>query len=173
MYFMLSSILLTNWRWKIWQDILIYHINYGFIQGFLALRKAITSQVKKYNIFFSVFDIVDSLLTHYLPFVLPFSVQGCLSEFFQIVAAKTLKNLFRWQTVTLKLSYKGKKQNVKRKTKSYVFSGFGNEISCGWKWKSNTGRFATGWFYALYLFISICCESQLFSSIKGYHVYMN
>ena len=108
-----------------------------------------------------------------MPFVLPFSVQGCLSEFFQIVAAKTLKNLFRWQTVTLKLSYKGKKQNVKRKTKSYVFSGFGNEISCGWKWKSNTGRFATGWFYALYLFISICCESQLFSSIKGYHVYMN
>ena len=27
--------------------------------------------------------------------------------------------------------------------------------------------------YALYLFISICCESQLFLSIKGYHVYMN
>ena len=84
---------LTNWRRKIWQDILIYHydINYGFIQGFPVLRKAITSQVKKYNIFFSVFDIVDLLLTHYLPFVLPFSVQGCLSEFFQIVAAKTLK----------------------------------------------------------------------------------
>ena len=23
------------------------------------------------------------------------------------------------------------------------------------------------------IFISICCESQLFSSIKGYHVHMN
>ena len=51
-----SLYLLTNWRWKIWQDILIYHINYGFIQGFPALRKAITSQVKKYNIFSGVFD---------------------------------------------------------------------------------------------------------------------
>ena len=55
-----SLYLLTNWRWKIWQDILIYHINYGFIQGFPALRKAITSQVKKYNIFFGVFDLLIS-----------------------------------------------------------------------------------------------------------------
>ena len=56
----LSLYLLTNWRWKIWQDILIYHINYGFIQGFPALRKAITSQVKKYNIFSGVFDLLIS-----------------------------------------------------------------------------------------------------------------
>ena len=55
-----SLYLLTNWRWKIWQDILIYHINYGFIQGFLALRKAITSQVKKYNIFSGVIDLLIS-----------------------------------------------------------------------------------------------------------------
>ena len=55
-----SLYLLTNWRWKIRQDILIYHINYGFIQGFPALRKAITSQVKKYNIFSGVFDLLIS-----------------------------------------------------------------------------------------------------------------
>ena len=55
-----SLYLLTNWRWKIWQDILIYHINYGFIQGFPALRKAITSQVKKNNIFSGVFDLLIS-----------------------------------------------------------------------------------------------------------------
>ena len=55
-----SLYLLTNWRWKIWLDILIYHINYGFIQGFPALRKAITSQVKKYNIFSGVFDLLIS-----------------------------------------------------------------------------------------------------------------
>ena len=55
-----SPYLLTNWRWKIWQDILIYHINYGFIQGFPALRKAITSQVKKYNIFSGGFDLLIS-----------------------------------------------------------------------------------------------------------------
>ena len=55
-----SLYLLTNWRWKIWQDILIYLLNYGFIQGFPALRKAITSQVKKYNIFSGVFDLLIS-----------------------------------------------------------------------------------------------------------------
>ena len=28
-----------------------YHINYGVIKGFLALRKAVTTHVKKYRIF--------------------------------------------------------------------------------------------------------------------------
>ena len=32
-------------------NIYIYHINCGVIQGFPALRKAVTTQVKKYRIF--------------------------------------------------------------------------------------------------------------------------
>ena len=35
-------------------------------------------------------------------------------------------------------------QYTKRKTESYVFSGFGVSISLGWEWKSTTGGFATG-----------------------------
>ena len=31
-------------------NIIFYHINYGVIQGFPALRKAVTAQVKKYDI---------------------------------------------------------------------------------------------------------------------------
>ena len=29
----------------------MYHVNYGAIQGFLALRKAVTTHSKKYHIF--------------------------------------------------------------------------------------------------------------------------
>ena len=34
-------------------------------------------------------------------------------------------------------------QSTKRKTESYVFSGFSVSISLGWEWKSTTGRFVT------------------------------
>ena len=44
-------------------------------------------------------------------------------------------------------SRRGKNQCTKRKTESYVFSGFGVGISRGWEWKSTTGRFATGRFW--------------------------
>ena len=39
-------------------------------------------------------------------------------------------------------------KKTKRKTESYVLSGFGNGISRGWKRKSTTGRFATGRFWS-------------------------
>ena len=45
-----------------------YLINYGVIQGFLALRKALTTHVKKYRIFPRVFDIANQLLTRHSPF---------------------------------------------------------------------------------------------------------
>ena len=38
-------------------------------------------------------------------------------------------------------------QYTKRKTESYVFSGFGVGISRGWEWKSTAERFATGRFW--------------------------
>ena len=69
---------------------------------------------------------------------------GCLSELSRIMAAKTLKNPYRWQTVRFKLSLKGKKTNIKT---YYVFSGFVVSISFGWEWKSTTGRFAISRFW--------------------------
>ena len=126
--------------------IYIYHINYGVIQGFPALRKAVTTHVKKYDIFSRVFDIANQLLTRHSPFA-PFgqvdewtakpslfSIQGRLSESFRIMAATALKNPYRLQTVTFKPFLEGEEnQNTKRKTESYVLSGFGNDIShfCG------------------------------------------
>ena len=52
----------------IYDIILFYHIIYGNIQGFPALRKAITKHIKKICIFSRVFDITNQLLTHHLPF---------------------------------------------------------------------------------------------------------
>ena len=52
----------------IYDIILFYHIIYGNIQGFPALRKAITKHIKKFCIFSCVFDITNQLLTHHLPF---------------------------------------------------------------------------------------------------------
>ena len=43
----------------------IYHINHGVIEGFLALRKAVTTHVKKYRIFLLLFDIANQLLTRH------------------------------------------------------------------------------------------------------------
>ena len=93
-----------------------YHINYGVIQGFPALRKAVTTHVKKYDIFSRVFDIANQLLTRHLPFAplgqvdewtakpSPFLIQRRLSESFRIMVAKTPKNPYRLQTGTFKLS---------------------------------------------------------------------
>ena len=41
--------------------IFIYHINCGVIQGFPALKKSVTTHVKKYDIFSHV-DIANQLL---------------------------------------------------------------------------------------------------------------
>ena len=47
---------------------ILYHINYSVIQGFPALRKAVTTHVKNYDIFSRVFDIANQLLTRHSPF---------------------------------------------------------------------------------------------------------
>ena len=48
--------------------IIFYHINYSVIQGFPALRKAVTTHVKNYDIFSRVFDIANQLLTRHSTF---------------------------------------------------------------------------------------------------------
>ena len=45
----------------------LYLINYDVIQGFLALRKAVTPHEKKYDIFSRVFNIANQLLTRHSP----------------------------------------------------------------------------------------------------------
>ena len=51
-------------------------------------------------------------------------------------------------------------KKTKRKTESYVFSGFGNGISRGWERKLTTGRFATGRFWPVTWMISSVGKDQ-------------
>ena len=47
---------------------------------------------------------------------------SCLQGLSRIMAAKTLNNLYRWQTVTFKLSLKGKKTNVLKEKPKVAYS---------------------------------------------------
>ena len=112
-----------------WQENVIYHINYDVIQGFPALRKAVPIHVKKF-VFFHVCWYGQSAADTPLAFGATrpgwwmngkaFTIlnTSCLSEFHQIMTAKTFKNPYRWQTERFKLSYKAKKTNkLKEKPK--------------------------------------------------------
>ena len=50
-----------------WHNNPICDINYGVLQGFPVLRKAVTTHVIKYCILLYVFGITNQLLSHYLP----------------------------------------------------------------------------------------------------------
>ena len=46
-----TSEVTTSWEKR------FYHVNYGVIQGFLTLRKAVTTHVKKYDNFFTCWHV--------------------------------------------------------------------------------------------------------------------
>ena len=118
-----------------WHNNPICDINYGVLQGFPVLRKAVTTHVIKYCILLYVFGITIQLPSHYLPLApfgrvdewmakpLPFSIYCCLSAFFRIMAAKhsNLSIAFRQQCSNFPEGEEN--QNTKSKTESYVFSG--------------------------------------------------
>ena len=52
----------------------------------------------------------------------PFSIQGHLSEFFRAMAAKTLKNTHRLETMTFKLSYERKRIKIRKEKLKVTYS---------------------------------------------------
>ena len=140
-------------------NILIRDIYYGVIEGFPALRKALTAHEKTKRYFFLACLISPISCWTSLAFratqsgcwmngkTFTISIQNRLSEFSRIMAAKkTQKYPYRLQIARLKFPRRGTKSDAKRKTESYVFIGFYSGISRGWEWKSATGRFAAGRF---------------------------
>ena len=87
-----------------------YHINYDVIQGFPALRKVVTAHAKKNDISFTCVWYRQLAADTSLAFrvtrsgwwmngkAFVISIYDSLSEFFRIMAAKTLKNPYRLQT---------------------------------------------------------------------------
>ena len=107
--------------------ICIYHINCGVIQRFPALRKTVTTHVKKYRIFSCVLIQPISRLYVTRPWrhsVRLINERQSLydSEVSRIMAAKTLKNPYRWQTMRFKLSQKGKKTNILKEKPKVAYS---------------------------------------------------
>ena len=104
-------------NWQLLYDKTFYHTNYGVVQGFPALRKAVTTLVKKIRYFFTCVWYRQSAAERHTPFTplgqvdewtakpSPFSIQGRLSEYFRIMSAKKPKYSYRrLQRVTFKLS---------------------------------------------------------------------
>ena len=134
-------------------------MNCGVIQGFPALRKAVTTHVKKYRIFSTCVDIANQLLTRHSPLAplgqidkwtakpLRFSIQIVCKSFLELWRLNTKKIHIAerlWVQTFLEWEWN---HYTTRKTESYIFSGFGVSISLGWELKSTTGRFATGRFW--------------------------
>ena len=115
-----------------------YLINYGVIQGFLALRKALTTHVKKYRIFPRVFDRQSAADTSFA-FRATRSGWWMNGKAFTILNTESFDGIFsgswllkHWK---IRIAYwqwhsnfprKGGNQITERKTESYVFDGFGN-----------------------------------------------
>ena len=95
----------------------IYHINHGVIEGFLALRKAVTTHVKKYRIFLRLFDIANQLLTRHSYF----APLGQVDE----RTAKPSPSCRQWRS---NFPRKGRKPKCGKKNRKYVFDDFGDGI---------------------------------------------
>ena len=99
-----------------WNENLATVSHNNLIQGFPALRKVVTTHVKKNIVFFHVCWYSRSAAYTSLTFGATrsgwwmngkaFTIfnTSCLLEFSRIMAAKTLKNPYRWQTMRFKLS---------------------------------------------------------------------
>ena len=115
----------------------IYHINYGVIEGFLALRKAVKAHLKKYRIF-------------YLCLISPISCRHVTRISRQSVRLmKERRSLHRLADSDVQtFTRKGRKPRYGEKKQKNTYSvALVVEFSRGSERKSTTGRFATGRFW--------------------------
>ena len=115
--------------------------------------------MKKYPFFFKCVDIANQLLTRHSPLALLVQVDEWTakpSRFSIQVVCWSFLELWRLKRQKIRIAdrqcgsnFPGREGNqyTKRKTESYIFSGFGVSISLGWEWKSTTGRFASSRFW--------------------------
>ena len=135
-------------------NIAFYHINCDVIRGFLALRKAVTTQVKN-ECWYS-----QSAADTSLAFSATRSGWWMNNKAFTILNISTFLELLElWRRKHFKkiciadkqwgssFPRRERKPIHKRKTERYEFSGVGVGISLGWEWKSTTGRFAARRFW--------------------------
>ena len=116
----------------------IYHINYGVIEGFLALRKAVKAHLKKYRIFFTCVWYRQSAADTSL------AIRASRSGWWKSGEAFTVL-----QTVMFKLLLEREEnQDTEKKNRKIRIQWlWWWNFSRGWERKSTIGRFATGRFW--------------------------
>ena len=130
-------------------------MNYGVIQGFPALRKAVTTHVKEYDIFHVCWISpiscwhVTRLSRHSVRLM---NERRSLHHSQSKIVCRIFFGLWQLKHWKIRIAYRqwrsnfprrGRKPKYGKKTESWVLSGFGNGVSRGWERKSTTGRFAT------------------------------
>ena len=124
--------------------VLVYDVNYGVSQESPALRKAVTTHVKKYDTFFYVCLILSISCLHVtcLSRRSGWQINGIV---FTVLNPRWLVGIFSdygCQNTKKFVSFTDsdgrtfldgeENRNTKRETESYVFNGRGNGISCAW-----------------------------------------
>ena len=127
--------------------------------GISGLEKSRNNTRENIRYFFTCVDIANQLLTHHSPLAplgqvdewtakpSRFSIQVVCRSFLKSWRLNTKKSVSLTDSEVQTFLEGEENQYTKRKTESYVFSGFGVSISLGWEWKSTTGRFATDRFW--------------------------
>ena len=140
-----------------------YYLNY-FIKGFFSPEKSRNNTREKIRYFFTCVWYRQSAADTSHAFratrsgwwmsgkaftiLNPRSFVRIFSDYFCLKTEIFVSTLTESDVQTFLEREESQKKKTKRKTESYVFSGFGNGISRGWKRKSTTGRFATGRFWS-------------------------
>ena len=133
-------------------------MNYGVIQGFPALRKAVTTHVKEYDIFHVCWISPISCwhvtrLSHHSFRLM--NERRSLHHSQSKIVCRIFFGLWQLKHWKIRIAYRqwrsnfprrGRKPKYGKKTESWVLSGFGNGVSRGWERKLTTGRFATNRF---------------------------
>ena len=123
--------------------------------GICGPEKSCNNIREKKSYFFTYVDIANQLLTRHSPLAplgqvnewtaksSRFSIQVVCRRFLELWRLKYWK--IRIADREVQTFFEGEEnQCTKRKTKSYLFIGFGVSVSLGWEWESTAGRFVTG-----------------------------
>ena len=142
----------------------IYHINYGVIHRLQALRNAVTTHVEKYEIFSRV--LISPIGWWHVTCLYSVRLMNERQSLHHSQSKIVCRNFFglwlieHWKIV---IAYRQWRSNFprreRRKTESYVFSGFGNGIRAA-ETKIEDGRLATGRFWPRTLKISSVGKDQ-------------
>ena len=92
----------------------IYHINFGVLQGFLALKKAVATHVKKHRIFSRVL-MYNQLHTRHSPLAPLGQVDEWTAKFSRLVVCRSFLELWRRKNKKFRIADRQRGSNFPRR----------------------------------------------------------